>query len=154
MAERLYVSGHAAPPHHPRREEPISHLPEEEFLARIRDHYGTPAEAFDDPQLVKLLVPMMRADFTLAETYEQALDHVLGSPVTAMGGLEDPDAPGPELVGWRAYTRRSFRVQMFPGDHFFLHTAENELLEAFTDDLTGHDAPHRRLHPVSERTSR
>jgi medium-chain acyl-[acyl-carrier-protein] hydrolase len=151
VAERLYVSGHSAP-HHPRREEPISHLPDEEFLTRIRDHYGTPAEAFTDPQLVKLLLPMLRADFTLAETYEQALDNLLHCPITAMGGLDDPDAQGSDLVGWREYTRRFFRVQMFPGDHFFLHTAEKQLFEAFTEDLTRQDASHRRFHPVSERT--
>ncbi|MEU7184192.1 MULTISPECIES: thioesterase II family protein [Streptomyces] len=151
VAERLYVSGHGAP-HHPRREAPVSHLPDDEFLARIREHYNTPEEAFADPRLTKMLLPMMRADFTLAESYEQGLDNVLHCPITAMGGLNDPGVKGPELAGWREYTRRFFKVRTFPGDHFFLRTAQKQLLDAFTEDLTRQYASHRRFHPISERT--
>ncbi len=57
------------------------------------------------------------------------------SPITAFGGLQDPKASCDELGAWREQTNASLLLQMFPGDHFFLHSAESLLLESLSQKL-------------------
>lgn len=118
----LAVSARRAP-HRPEHHPPIHDLPEDEFRAELRRLNGTPAEVLEHPELMDLLGPMLRADFTLIETYEPRDAPPLDAPITAYGGLDDTDVPRDDLEAWSGYTHRRFRVATFPGDHFFLHRA-------------------------------
>ena len=40
-----------------------------------------------------------------------------------------------ELAAWREQTRSAFIHRMLPGDHFFLHSAQEPLLRALAQDL-------------------
>ncbi|WP_329582868.1 thioesterase II family protein [Streptomyces sp. NBC_01361] len=150
VAERLYVSGYPAP-HLPPREEPIGHLPDEEFLARAGHHPRIHPGTFGEAGLARLQLPVLRADFALAESYEEGLDNTVHAPVTALAGQDDLTVRGAELGGWRDYTRRSFRARRLPGGHFHWHADERPLLNVFVDDLTRCNAAHNRF-PVAERT--
>jgi surfactin synthase thioesterase subunit len=116
----LAVSARRAP-HRPEHHPPIHDLPEDEFRAELRRLNGTPQEVLDHPELMDLIGPMLRADFTLIETYRPGDTPPLDAPITAYGGLADPDVPRDDLEAWSECTRRRFRVGIFPGDHFFFN---------------------------------
>ncbi|HKP13112.1 MAG TPA: hypothetical protein VJZ91_13425 [Blastocatellia bacterium] len=56
-------------------------------------------------------------------------------PISAWGGLQDDDLTPGELEGWRDQTAARFNLRMFPGDHIFLHAAQNSLLDEINREL-------------------
>ena len=109
---------------------PIHALPKTAFLAELEQRNGTPAAVFAHPELMDLLLPMLRADFTVYETAVYRSEAPLPLPISAFGGREDPLVSSAALEAWSEQTTETFEVTYFAGDHFFLRTAEKELLPA------------------------
>jgi medium-chain acyl-[acyl-carrier-protein] hydrolase len=130
----LFVSGFRSP-EFPRRRRSIHQLPDAEFLEELRCYGGTPEQIFAHQELLRLLLPALRADFALHETYRYYPEPPLACPISVFGGADDTLVNQSELLGWRAHTRAQFRVHMLPGDHFFLNTAHSLLLAAIHADL-------------------
>lgn len=114
---------------------PFYDLPQPEFMEKLRGLNGTPAEVLDHPELMELLLPLLRADFQVIQTHTFAADSPLDCPITAFGGLEDDEISHAHLEGWREQTTSRFSLQMFPGDHFFLRTSQSFLLKAISEGL-------------------
>lgn len=129
----LFVSAHPAPqlPELSRRHD----LPDDELIAELRRFQGTPEEVLDHPELMRLLLPTLRRDFAVAETYEHAIEPPLECPITAFGGLADPRADRVALQPWQQQTRAAFKLRMFPGGHFFLETDRELVLRAVAAEL-------------------
>jgi medium-chain acyl-[acyl-carrier-protein] hydrolase len=136
----LFVSGRRAP-HLTDDEPPMYPLPESELIDQMRQLNGTPKSAFEDPELMRLILPIIRADFEAVETYAYLPEPPLSCPVTAFGGLEDQDENRERLEGWREHTTASFSLQMFVGDHFFLHDSESDLIQSITRKLVHITSP-------------
>jgi medium-chain acyl-[acyl-carrier-protein] hydrolase len=130
----LFVSGRRAPQVPDTRPNTYD-LPEEEFVKELRRLNGTPTEVLDQPELLQLITPTLRADFELCETYEYLTRPPLTCPITALGGLYDEDVPREQLEPWREHTSASFSLKMLPGDHFFVHSAESMLLQILALEL-------------------
>jgi medium-chain acyl-[acyl-carrier-protein] hydrolase len=123
----LFVSGHRAP-HLPSRRRPIHHLPDDAFIAGVRELKGTPAEFFNDPELVTLCLPMLKADFRMVETYVELGGERLSCPLLALGGDADPTVPPGDLAAWHMATTGRFRTILVEGDHFYVNTARSSLI--------------------------
>lgn len=134
LPEHLCVSGRRAP-QLPREKRNLHDLPEDEFMEELRSLDGTPEEILQHPELMELFAPILRADFQLCETYAFVPGAPLDTPISAFGGLEDPDVSRDDLLAWKEQTRGSFRLRMFPGGHFFLHAARQGLVHAVAEDL-------------------
>jgi medium-chain acyl-[acyl-carrier-protein] hydrolase len=130
----LFLSGTGAP-HLPQLGEPLHALPMREFTARLREFDGTPSEVFETPELLDLLVPVLRADFQVCETYTCARGQPLEIPLTIYGGLEDKEAPQSYLDAWAAHSTRSLKTYSFPGGHFFLRSHSGSFLKVFRADI-------------------
>jgi len=130
----LFVSGRRAP-QLPDPDPPIHHLPQAEFLEELRRLKGTPEEVLQNAELLHLLLPLLRADFALCETYFYTPEEPLLYPITAFGGLQDDEVSRDVLTAWREQTRSSFKSRFFVGDHFFLHKERVSLLLALCQDL-------------------
>ncbi|NOK63905.1 MAG: thioesterase [Chloroflexi bacterium AL-W] len=131
---QLFVSGNPAP-HIPDPDPPIYHLPDSEFIQELRGYNGTPNEVLEHEELMELLLPLLRADFELHDTYTYTSDEPLDCPIFAFGGLRDPDVSQDDLTAWRKQTSNSFNLRMFPGDHFFLHNERTQLIRAVSQDM-------------------
>ncbi len=129
----LFVSGRIAP--HLRRAQCWHTLPDPQLLAELRRLGGTPRQVLEHPELMRMLLPMLRADFAVLETYVHHPEAPLDCPISAFGGLEDEVAKREQIEEWAAHTRAEFRLRMLPGNHFFLHSAEARLLQMLADDL-------------------
>ncbi|SRR5260221_7736607 len=130
----LFVSAHRAP-HLPDRDAPIYDLLEPEFLQALRQLKGTPEAILRHAELLELMLPLLRADFSVAETYHYMPGHPLSCPISAFGGLADEEISQEELAAWREHTRSIFTLRMLPGNHFFLIAARTALLRAIAEDL-------------------
>jgi medium-chain acyl-[acyl-carrier-protein] hydrolase len=130
----LFVSGYRAPQLAP-AEPPIHHLPDAQFVAAIGRLQGTPEAVLRHAELMRLLLPVLRADFTLCETYRYVAEEPLRCPISAFGGLQDDKVHYRELSAWRDQTQAAFRLRMFPGDHFFLRSAQGLLLHVVSQEL-------------------
>jgi len=110
-------------------------LPEAEFVEKLRRLNGTPEAVLRDAALMQVLLPTLRADFALCETYGYVPKEPLDCPISAFGGLQDTEARYDHLTAWHDQTRCAFTLRMLPGDHFFLHSSRTMLLRAISDDL-------------------
>ena len=134
MPVHLFVSGRRAP-QVPDRQPPSHNLPEPEFIQRLRELNGTPQEVLDHPELMQLMLPLLRADFSVCETYEYQVELPLNCPIAAFGGLEDIEVPREDIEPWRTETTGSFSLHMLPGDHFFLHTSQRDVTRVIDQRL-------------------
>ncbi len=131
---RLLVSARSAPQLPPDPDDDYK-LPDPELIERLREINGTPTEVLEHPELMELMLPLLRADFELNDTYEPIAHPALECPVTAFGGLEDDETPKDDLEPWGEVTRGPFKLRMFPGDHFYLNQHQDRLIQAVAEDL-------------------
>ena len=130
----IFVSGRGAP-QLMRPKAPTYNLPDAAFKQELRRLKGTPAEVLAHPELMEVVMPLLRADFELIQTYTYTYEQPLNIPLTALGGLED-EISRDELEGWRAETTAAFSVRMFEGDHFYLTTNQQLLPPILTEELS------------------
>jgi medium-chain acyl-[acyl-carrier-protein] hydrolase len=130
----LFVSGRRAPQVSD-PSAPTHNLPQEEFLEELRRLDGTPREVLENQELLSLVLPVVRADFSIVENYLYTPERPLDCPISAFGGLEDQDVTRENIEAWRHQTVSSFSLRMLPGGHFFLNSAQPLLLRMLSQDI-------------------
>lgn len=130
----LFVSGRRAP-QIPDTDPVAYNLPDAEMIKELRRLNGTPPEVLEHPELMQLMLPLLRADFEVVKTYCYLVEPPLDCPLSAFGGLQDTEAQREHLEGWREQTTPNFTLRMFDGDHFFIQQAEPVLLRALAQEL-------------------
>ena len=133
---RLFVSA-ARAPQIPPRHRPIHALPEDEFLQELRHLNGTPGEVLEHAELMQIMLPILRADFAVYETYAYSPEPPLTCCISGLGGLQDQRVSRGDLDAWREQTNAFFSLRMLPGDHFFVNTAQPLLLQVLSQELRG-----------------
>jgi medium-chain acyl-[acyl-carrier-protein] hydrolase len=133
----LFVSGRSAP-QVPETRTPTYNLPEPELIEDLRRLNGTPSEIFDEPDMLNVMLPLIRTDFEVVQTYAYEDEPALDCPITVYGGLQDQEVKRENLNAWCAQTTAPFRVRLFPGDHFFINANRELLLETLTRNLYEH----------------
>ena len=131
----LFVSGRCAP-QTPVTEPPTYNLPEPQLLEELRRLNGTPGAVLENPELLRLVLPLLRTDFEICQTYTYLPDTPLGCPITVFGGLQDTEVPRESLAAWSEQTSGPFTLRMFPGDHFFLHPTRHDMLRIIYEQLS------------------
>ncbi|MGO9271199.1 MAG: thioesterase II family protein [Terriglobia bacterium] len=133
LPARIFVSGCRAPrdmPHDRTRHQ----LADSAFTEELR-RLGTPSPVLENSDMMAYLMPILRADFELVDTYRYSPGPQIDSAITAFGGTEDSEVSEEGLNGWRAETSGDFRLTMFPGDHFYILDSSGPLIEAIRSDL-------------------
>jgi len=130
----LFVSG-ARAPQLPDPHPPSYDLPEPEFLRRLQEMKGTPAAVLDNPELRQLVLPLVRADFSICQTYVYSAEPPLDVPLTVYGGLDDKEVSTDSLELWQHQTNGPFHIRLLPGDHFFLNTVSRYFFQVLSRDL-------------------
>lgn len=133
LPTHLFVSGHRAP-QVPKTEPFTYNLPEVEFIEELHRLNGTPVEVLEHPDMMRIMMPLLRADFESIQTYSYTHEPPLDCPITVLGGLSDPDVSRETLEPWREQTTAAFNLKMFPGDHFFLHQEQTRILRVIAQE--------------------
>ena len=134
MPQRLIVSGCNGPQalNPPRK---LHLLPDEEFIAELRNYNGTPPEVLEHRELMELVLPIIRADFSLVDSYRY---HPLGKldiPILALAGRRDSYNSDEQVQAWEKESTHQFRAQWFEGDHFFINDERDDVLRTINREL-------------------
>jgi medium-chain acyl-[acyl-carrier-protein] hydrolase len=134
MPKWIFLSGRPAPDTKV-DSSPLRSLPDREFLEELKLRYrGMSQDFLQDPDLTQLFLPVLRADIAIVENYQFHSEAPLNCPMTVFGGVEDATASYDQLFAWKKQTQKSFRLQLFPGGHFYpqdsmLKSISNTLIE-------------------------
>ena len=129
----LYLAAYRAP-QLPNPNIRIYHLPSEVFKVVLRAD-GIPETILQNEELMQAMLPTLRADFELCDTYKYKEEPPLDCPFWIFGGLEDIRISAADLEGWPVHTSAACHLSMLPGSHFFLHSAQDLLLAAISQSL-------------------
>ncbi|ACR30740.1 thioesterase II family protein [Burkholderia glumae] len=124
----LFVASGRNAPRHRWRDAGIETLPDEVFLATVRDYNGTPEALINEPSMRELWMPRLRADLTISARYRYTEAAPLGCPLLVLRGTHDGLVSDEGVAGWRAETTGPIRYVRFAGNHFFLHSEEPHVL--------------------------
>lgn len=131
----LFLAARRAP-HTPPTDTPIHKLPEPAFIEAIQRRYnGIPAAVLQEPDLMALFLPVLRANFEMIETHTYEAADPLECPITAFGGLSDPTVNSAAIAAWGELTSGPFEYFMFPGDHFFVQGNQPAILQILSKHL-------------------
>ncbi len=141
LPEHLIVSGCRAP-HSPFRKKAIRSLPDAEFMSELMQYNGTPQVMLEHRELLELFLPIIRADFTISETYQYLEGNPFRCDITAINGREDSTVLQSDVQNWNLHTCLKFKRFTLPGDHFFIKSAQREVF----DIISGIIEDVRRKH--------
>lgn len=134
--QTLIVSGRHAP--QVRSTFPKIHrLDDQAFLEGVKHYDGLPAEVLAHEELIQLILPALRADFTLSETYFYQPAPPLPHPIAAIGGTDDRSVPTTNLEAWQKQTRAGFSMQLIDGGHFYFEEQPAAFFTALQNVLDG-----------------
>jgi surfactin synthase thioesterase subunit len=85
--------------------------------------------------LMALLLPAIRADFSVVENYAYGAGAPLDMPISVLAGKHDKHVSPASLHGWRGETSAACTTQWFDGDHFFIHTQQHAVTDCIRSAL-------------------
>ena len=107
-------------------------LPDAEFFQHLQSYGGLPDIVLEDPDLMRMLLPILRADIGLVE--HAVPNQPLACPILAYAGMHDRAADPIAVGGWRRFAQNGFALRSFDGGHFFARTAQ-DFLPTLAGDL-------------------
>ncbi|NQY37922.1 MAG: thioesterase [Alteromonadaceae bacterium] len=120
-----FIASGSRGPHILPRKTSIYQLPDKEFIEGLKDINGTPKAVLENSELMELCLPLLRADFELADTYACRENNIFDCPISVFSGKADTEITHEDLISWGNYFSGSVDLQMFPGDHFFIESNKN-----------------------------
>jgi medium-chain acyl-[acyl-carrier-protein] hydrolase len=134
MPQELFVSGCPAPRYRS-ASKGLHRLPDDQLIDELKRYNGTPQEILDNVELMKLVLPTIRADFSLVEDYEYHADRILSLPITVLAGTSEERDSLVQVTGWSDETSGTCRVEWFDGDHFFINSDKASVLKLLGSSL-------------------
>jgi surfactin synthase thioesterase subunit len=131
---QLIISACSAPGHRLAQTK-LHELKDSELVEALGKYNGTPREILENPELLALLLPTIRADFSLVEKYSPQAYSPLDCPITLLSGVRDTHVSEISLTPWKVHTSGSFTHHRFDGDHFFIRTKEQEVIALVSHEM-------------------
>lgn len=122
----LFISGRAAPSvAHDSLSRPAQNLSDSEFIEEIANNiHSTVLQLVSEPELMSVMLPILRADFELIQSYSYVTRPPLETPIIVFSGTSDSSVPPEDLKPWANCTSSHFSIEMLEGDHFFVHKSD------------------------------
>ncbi|MEV2279133.1 alpha/beta fold hydrolase [Nocardiopsis sp. NPDC049922] len=122
---RLFVSSYRAP-QLPMGRRQLHLAPDTELVGHL--DVLSDGSLRDSRDVAEYLLPILRRDLRLCETYEFTGGTPLRTPITAFHGVEDPLFSNAEVQRWCELTEAEFAFFEFPGGHFHVKESKREVL--------------------------
>ncbi|MCT9930191.1 alpha/beta fold hydrolase [Planotetraspora sp. A-T 1434] len=129
----LFASGRRAPSR--TRHEDVHLRADAQVMKELNALQGTESAVLMDEEMLELILPAVRADYTAIETYRYAEGPGLTCPIVALVGDADPLTTLEEARAWREHTTGPFDLRVFPGGHFFLGDHETAVRDVIRTSL-------------------
>jgi medium-chain acyl-[acyl-carrier-protein] hydrolase len=119
-------------------------LPRPDLIEALKQMQGIEPELLEDESVLDFILPIIRLDFSVLETYEYVNEPPLDRPIVAFAGAHDSDAPAHDMLLWREETTGPLSLHVIDGGHFFLRTARPDLLIRISSILERQLSPQAR----------
>ncbi|GAA2672665.1 thioesterase II family protein [Actinoplanes palleronii] len=129
----LFASGRRAPSRH--RVETVHQRDDEGIVTELKTLSGTDTRILGDLELLRMILPAIRSDYTAAETYRWQPGPPLACPIVALVGDTDPKVSLDEAEAWGEHTTGGFELRTFPGGHFYLAQHQRAVINLISDQL-------------------
>ncbi|MEV4314723.1 alpha/beta fold hydrolase [Actinocrispum sp. NPDC049592] len=130
----LYVSGINAP--HLPLPPPVFDLTPVDLIEYLLSLGGLDQEVLDNPALLDLLLPTLRADLQLFDGYRYQEQAPLSCPIRGLHGTSDHSVSAEGVHAWARHTTAGFAAHAFPGDHFFLVPQAEQVISWLDQDFS------------------
>jgi surfactin synthase thioesterase subunit len=134
VPKHLFVTGTVGPSASVRLEKKRSLLGKEAFLQEIKDFGGMPEEILKNDELLDFFEPILRADFTVSESYRHTATPLLNIPITVITGSEE-DMEIDEIKTWQKETSEPIDFKVLSGGHFFIYGHVETILQIISNKL-------------------
>lgn len=129
----VFISSSHAP--HKREETSLkSHLSDSELIAVLKQIGGLKQEVLNHPELLELVLPIIRADLALNEHYQNPKKVPLSCPITTIHGTDDPVVKLEYLKEWTHYSENYQHIN-WTGDHFYFQQDLERFLTTLVTSL-------------------
>lgn len=125
IPELLVVSACRAP--HIPEPKPIYNLPVDDFLEGLKRYSTDITLLKENHELLELILPFIRSDFLLDESYTFSNKEILNIPIQAFYGINDPEATFREVCEWGDYTN-NFYLDAVHGSHLYIKNEKEYIL--------------------------
>jgi surfactin synthase thioesterase subunit len=130
----LFASGRRAPSRD--RPGPWTRPPTDaEVIDELKRLSGTDAAILDDPRLLALFLPVIRADYQAVGGYRGEAGSTISCPITVLVGSDDPETSPDEARAWADHTKGGFGLHTFPGGHFYIEQHRTAVAHLVSDRL-------------------
>ncbi|MFI6479330.1 thioesterase II family protein [Nonomuraea sp. NPDC050663] len=130
----LFASGRRAPS--TTRNETVHKEGDQALLAEVRRLGGTDLRMLNDPEVVSMILPSLRGDYTAIMTYRCSPGIKIDAPIVALVGDNDPHVSLDEAIRWKEHTSGAFDMQVFSGGHFYLNNHALAVMNIITERIT------------------
>jgi medium-chain acyl-[acyl-carrier-protein] hydrolase len=131
----LFIAA-AEAPHVSPASPPVRELSAADLIAQLGRFGSGQHSLLQNAELAAIMLPVLRADLSVCETYVYEPGPPLDCPLFAFGGTDDARVPRRSLAAWAARTTGEFSLDLLPGGHFFLDTARAAFAERLRAALT------------------
>ena len=132
---RLFASGSRAPSLE--RSDEIHQLDDDGLVAELVRLGGTDPRLLAEREILDMMLPAIRADYTAIETYRAADDARVSCPITVLTGDADPNTSGEQTTAWARHTTAECDIRVYPGGHFYLFDQISQVAEEVNKALAG-----------------
>jgi surfactin synthase thioesterase subunit len=129
----LFASGRRAPSRH--RMETVHQRDDDGIVAELKNLSGTDSRIMGDEELLRMILPAIRSDYTAAETYRYQPGPMLDCPIVALVSDSDPKVTVDEARSWADHSTGAFELHTFSGGHFYLAQHQREVINLISDQL-------------------
>lgn len=91
------------------------------LLDELKKLNGTGVDLHAYPELADMVLPLVRNDYKLIETYQPSNKRTpIDTPITLMVGDTDKELQPGDAEAWQQETTKAFQILSFKGGHFYL----------------------------------
>ncbi len=134
-----FVASGSPAPDHKMKESPMHLSDDAEFIDRLRNLNGTPEEILENSELMALLLPALRKDFELAETYKCAPTDPIDCPITVFRGMDDEWVEEQAAEKWFQFFGSNTHMETFSGGHMFIEQSQHEVVKTLVSIIEASD---------------
>lgn len=133
----LMLSGSMAP-HTLHKRRHICHLDDEAFSKQLKIYNGIPQEVQNESSFMDMFLPIIRADMSIIENYKYSPSRPLECDITTITGKDDPTVSVEDAKAWGHHTSLSYNHYNLNGDHFFIKTALQQVINIILQEIKMH----------------
>jgi acyl transferase domain-containing protein/surfactin synthase thioesterase subunit len=118
---------------------PVHRQSDDVFAEVLREFKVLATESLlSDPELRRLILPVIRAEFEMSSNYRYTPDVTLDAPITCLTGLRDTYVTADNAAAWGRFTTGRFELITVETDHFLVVDDDELLIDVVNRELTRH----------------